>query len=123
MGFGISFFLLITARGWGTEKRRKFQVSYGASGSIIAPLPQHPEISLPSQIEITVPSYYSYCVINSIRLIPAKEKMEYMSWSGRWGERASSMGRGKMPGLGGWFVPPGIDLSPEGRKRSTWRWG
>lgn len=73
MGFSISFFLLITARGWDTEKRRKLQVSFVASGSIIAPH-QHPEISLPSQTEITAPSYYSYCVINSIRLIPAREK-------------------------------------------------
>lgn len=84
----------------------------GHQEASLPPAPQNPEISLPSQTEITVPSYYSYCVINSIRLIPAKEKMEYMSWSGRWGERASGMGRGKMPGLGEWFVPPGTDLSP-----------
>lgn len=108
MGFGISFFLLITARGWGTEKRRKFQVSYGASGSIIAPLPQHPEISLPSQIEITVPSYYSYCVINSIRLIPAKEKMEYMSWSGRWEKEHQVWGGGRCQGWEGGLYLQGL---------------
>lgn len=56
VGFSISFLSRRLppdhSRGLGTEERRKFQVSCGASGSILAR--QHPEISLPSWTEIFV---------------------------------------------------------------------
>lgn len=88
------------SQGWGIEKRRKFQVSYGAPGSIIAH-PPTPRNLLPFPRVKSFIAFLLFLLCNKFNLInPAKEKMEYeLEWEA--GRKSIRYGEGKCQGWEG----------------------